>query len=122
MKLNLIKFAILSAIVGLSINANAQSPLVENGASKTRIVVGDNKNDLVAAELLQNFIEQISDCRIKIITNEKYRDGDIVIGNFQIDKLDHLKELSKELSEDGFAITNTDGRLSIINGGGHGSA
>jgi len=94
--------------------------IVKDGKASARILA-DKKNhiDSRAAELLRDFIERISGAKIEILPAEsKAQKGDILIGNFQLP----VQGIAAEnITEDGFALTTTDGYIRVVNGTGMGS-
>ncbi|MDR0845192.1 MAG: DUF4838 domain-containing protein [Tannerella sp.] len=94
------------------------SSLVKNSLPQGRIIVTTNDApDEKAAALLQDFVQRISGAKLSIRHNELPKKGDIAIGNGKTN--DAVSK--KDLTEDGFRITNSDGILRIVNGGGKGS-
>ena len=102
------------------LNGQAQIEMVKNGKTVSRILVDKtNATDLRAAELLQNFTEQITGAKPEILPAEsRMNKGDILIGNFQLPangiNIDNI-------TEDGFALTTNDGYIRIVHGKGNGS-
>jgi predicted alpha-1,2-mannosidase len=91
--------------------------LVKNHRPKAQIVITTNDAvDEKAAFLLRDFIERISGARLAI-GHDHLRRGDVAIGNGGANS--HVDR--KDLTDDGFRITNTDGILRIVSGGGHGT-
>lgn len=91
---------------------SAQVVLVKGGKAKGRIVRahGDAQTE-AAATLLQDFIERVSGVELPIIREaDKLRKGDVVIGG-----------AASHDVEDGFEITERDGRLYVNTGGGSGA-
>ena len=96
----------------------AQMPLVQDGKSTTRIIIStDDTADKEAARLLQTFVKKISGAELPVLQNVNARKNDIVIGNGNQNRQIKINDLT----EDGFRITNTDGILHIVSGGGKGS-
>lgn len=103
---------IISLLTAITINANAQITVVDNGKPVSRIVVDkDNHTDMQAAELLQDFVKRISSAELKIIDTDRLRKGDIVIGHGD----------KTGLSEDGFRLVTDNDRLYISSGGDKGT-
>jgi hypothetical protein len=94
--------------------------VVKNGKAFSRILADKADSvDLQAAELLQDFIEQITGVKLEIVPAESgIRKGDILIGNFQlpVEGID-----TGNITEDGFALMTTDGYVRIVHGTGKGS-
>lgn len=97
----------LSAFAGV----NAQLPLVREGKPVARIVTENNPVDTRAAELLQDFVQRITDARLPIVVSAIPRSGDVVIG----------KGDRKGLTEDGFRLATENGKLFISSGGDKGT-
>jgi hypothetical protein len=109
---------ILAAAMCCPAKVEAQTTLVENGKAKGRIVVAaSNKADNTAAAVLQDFVQRISGCRLAIVHNERPQKGDVAIGNEGHDKV----VAAKQLTEDGFSLTNRNGVVQIVSGGGKGT-
>jgi hypothetical protein len=115
MKLNTsaAKRAVIGMLLPLStMAANAQITLVRDGKAKSRIVVADDSSvNHRAAELLQDFVERISDAKLPIVTTAKTKSGDVVIGSGSIEGL----------TEDGFRLAENNGALYISSGGDKGA-
>lgn len=96
----------------------AQVLLVNNKSPSGRIVLtSDNKADVRAGYLLQDFVERISGAKLPVQNVTEIKENDIVIGNDGFNKF-----VSKDgLSEDGFRLVYTEHTLRIVNGGGKGS-
>jgi hypothetical protein len=112
---------LLFLLFGLAANArkdNVTMTLVENGRPQGRIIVTTHEAaDRQAAALLQDFIQRISGARMEIRHETTSRKGDIVIGN----GAPNNTVPTVDLSEDGFRLTNGDGRLHIVSGGDKGA-
>ena len=93
----------------------AQIEIVKNGKAISRILVDkSDANDMRAAELLQDFTERITGAKLEILSaDNKMKKGDILIGRFQ---LPVTGIITQNITEDGFALTTTDGYLRIIQG------
>jgi hypothetical protein len=101
-----------------SVPAGAQTPLVEKGKPKGRIIVATHHAaDEQAALLLQDFVQRISGARLAILHGGTPQKGDVAIGN---GTANHAVATTA-LTEDGFRITNRDGILRIVSGGGRGT-
>lgn len=102
-----------------SFSLTAQVAIVKNNKPTSRIIVNPKDSiDYRAAVLLQDFIKRISNADIPILPNStKTKKGDILIGNFQ----SYPKQWDKEISEDGFHISSTDGNIRIVGGEGKGT-
>lgn len=94
-----------------TIRVTAQIPLVKEGKPMARIVTENNATDNRAAELLQDFVQRITNAHLPIITNGSPRKGDVLIGQGD----------TKGLTEDGFRLATDKGRLYISSGGDQGS-
>ena len=98
----------------------AQIEIVKNGKAISRIIVDKtDATDVQAAELLQDFAERITDVQLEILpAGSGMKNGDILIGNFQLP----VKGINTaDITEDGFALTTTDGYIRILHGKGNGS-
>lgn len=94
-----------------SFGTYAQMALVKNKKPASRIVCLDNSPaNKDAAELLNDFIQRISDTTLPVVENVKLRKGDVIIG-----------EKTAEAGEDGFVIECVDDRLHIRTGGDKGA-
>ena len=93
--------------------------IVKDGKALARIFADkSNAADLQAAELLQDFIERITDAKTVILeTESEIKSGDILIGNFQLPVNGVCADCIKE---DGFALATNDGYIRIA-GAGKGS-
>ena len=101
-----------------AIPTRAQMALVEQGKPKGRIVVTTHQAaDEKAAALLQDFVQRIGGARLAILHDGTPQKGDIAIGNGTANRA----VLTEDLTEDGFRITNRDGILHIVSGGGRGT-
>ena len=89
----------------------AQTVLVQDGRPATRIVATANPVDREAAVLLQDFVQRMTTTQLPIVEGGKSRPGDIVIGQGN----------REGLTEDGFRLETSDGRLYISSGGDKGS-
>ncbi|WP_353331629.1 DUF4838 domain-containing protein [Bacteroides sedimenti] len=99
--------------------AFAQIVIVKNEKPMARIAVNrDDSIDLKAALLFQDFTNRITGVKLKIISTEKSRRGDVLIGNHQL-PLNNVK--ASDITEDGFYISSTDGYLRIVKGSGKGT-
>lgn len=119
MNLKNLIFIFLLAVLGTP-SLIAQVTIVKEGKPVARIIV--DKNDTIdyrAALLLQDFTERITDTKIEILDkNTRAKNGDILIGNFQLPITD-LNE--SEIAEDGFFLSSSDKKLRIVKNGGKGS-
>ena len=106
-----LKHLLLGAVCVITIPLNAQMTLVKKQKPVARIcVVGDTEADKQAATLLQDFIGRISKANLPIVSHERPRKGDVVIG-----------ETHAEAGEDGFLLKTEDDKLYIRTGGDKGS-
>jgi hypothetical protein len=117
-----IKYFIITVLIVagwlFAIPAGAHTVLVEKGKPKGRIMVtSQNAADNKAAILLQDFVQRISGARLAVVHGGTPQKGDVVIGNGAPNRL----VPTKDLTEDGFRITNSDDILRIVSGGGRGS-
>lgn len=91
---------------------NAQVKIVDQGKTNSRILINEavpvNRE---AAVLLQDFINRISGIMLPVMSSDKPRKGDVVIGEGNI----------SQLTEDGFRLQTDDGILYISSGGDKGS-
>lgn len=89
---------------------SAQVTLVKNRKPVSRIICLDaSAENKEAATLLNEFIFRISGTRLSIITDAKFRKGDVVLGG-----------KTKDAGEDGFLIECADGLVSVKSGGDKG--
>ena len=90
--------------------ASAAVTLVENGASRSRIILANNDDATrTAASLLQDFVGRISGAKLEI-SSAKPRKNDVVIGE------------KCSAGEDGFCISSEGDILRIKSGGDRGAA
>lgn len=90
----------------------SQIQITKNGKPTARILSENTTADSTAAVLLQNFIEKISDARLPILSaTMPSKKNDIIIG----------KGSTEGLTEDGFRLRTSKGRLYISSGGDKGS-
>jgi len=115
------KIILAFLLLGLTVSAtemNTSVVLVAKGLPKGRIVLTTHDaTDEKAAVLLQDFVQRISGARLVIVHNELPRQGDIAIGN----GAQNNAVPTKDITEDGFRLTNRDGVLRIVSGGGKGA-
>jgi len=98
---------------------SAQFVIVRNGNAKVRIAIDKNDSiDVKAALLLQSFTEKVTGAKLNIISKEKAKTGDVLIGNFQLPI--NSFDVSK-IAEDGFYLSTKDKNLRIVKGIGKGS-
>lgn len=91
---------------------SAQMKIVQNGKPAARIIADPAiPTDMRAAELLQDFVQRISDARLEITDTDQPRKGDILIGEGN----------QQGLTEDGFRLKTDNGRLYISSGGDKGT-
>lgn len=98
---------LLSAFAGVQ----AQIPLVREGKPVARIVTEKKSVDTRAAELLQDFVQRMTNARLPIVVSETLKKGDIVVGRGN----------TEGLTEDGFRLVTDNGKLFISSGGDKGS-
>ena len=114
-QLFLSSFFVLGLILFVSV-VNAQTSIVERGKVKARIITTNDKTDIQAAELLQDFVKRISGAELAILYKGTPSKNDIVIGDN-----DYNKSIDKNsLKYDGFRLVNKEGVLQIVSGGGKG--
>lgn len=69
--------------------ASAQVVLVHNGKSKSTIIIQENTRvNQIAASLLQQFVEKITDCRLPVSLTRQPRKGDVLIGGPDSENID----------------------------------
>ena len=108
----LLLFLILLLPFTSSLPLLAQVTLVRNGKAVGRIVRahGDAQTE-AAANLLQDFVGRVSGVTVPITRDaDKLRKGDVIIGGAAVSN-----------AEDGFEITESNGRLYVNTGGGSGA-
>jgi hypothetical protein len=91
--------------------------LVNGGKAKTRIVIPTKATDieLKAASTLQDYIEQISGVKLRIVTDNKWeRNNEILLGNVKRYMLDTLD--LEPLQKDGFILRAKNKKLMIAGG------
>ena len=102
--------------------AVAQVTPVRNGKALSRIIVTTHAQaDSIAASLLQDFVQRISQAKLPIVpadeVGKKAKKGDVLIGNGGMNQA----WTSSELREDGFLLSTEDGYLRILTGGDKGA-
>jgi len=106
------KLLLIAAVIPV-LSLHAQITPVKNGVPNSRILITNNHpEEKKAAWLLQNFMEKISGARVPIASGPS-RPGDIIINN-------HAENKNGELREDGFKLSSSNNRLSILSAGGKG--
>ena len=111
------KLTILLALLTLG-SASAQITAVKHGKPMSRIVLTTlDRQDSVAAAVLQEFTYRISSARLPIVAEKTPRKGDILIGN----GASNQKYVTDQITEDGFWMSTEDGFLRIVSGGDKGS-
>lgn len=86
------------------IPTKAQVSLMDNGKTKSRIILADkSQNCRTSANLLQIFLQKISGCTLPIVENQPSRNGDILLGG----------EVSDDITEDGFKLSTQGGIMRI---------
>lgn len=116
-------FIYFSLCLLLFTSCNTKNTLVKEGVAQTKIIVCGNLEDQKAAQLLQNFTEQISGVYLPILFKKedyKAQKGDIVIGNAQ-ELPENLKSKTHQLKEDGFLLAVEEEKVYIYSGGDKGS-
>lgn len=104
MKTTLIKYLIVLGLTMSFPSVYGQVPIVINGKSSSQIVITEPTSiNRTAANILQDFIYKISDCKLCIKEGGDASTGDIIIGN----------STDPKLSEDGFSIVSTDKKITI---------
>ena len=64
------------------IPATAQVVLVDNGKTKSRIILSENDQiNQISANLFQLFLQRISGCTFPIVKGQNAKKGDIIISN-----------------------------------------
>jgi hypothetical protein len=101
----------ISLLLFFCTGLEAQVQLVKEGKPVARILAENNPIDQRAAQLLQDFVQRITDARLPIVIASSPRTGDIVIGKGNTDGL----------TEDGFRLVTDKGKLFISSGGDKGS-
>lgn len=83
---------------------NAQIDLVENGRGKATIVLEDpTEKEWTAANILQLFVQRITDTKLPIVTGQKPKKGDVWIGG----------DSPAGVTEDGYSLFTSNGILRI---------
>ena len=104
MKTTLIKYLTALGLTMSFPSVYGQVPIVINGKSSSQIVITEPTSiNRTAANVLQDFIYKISDCKLCIKEGGDASTGDIIIGN----------STDPKLSEDGFSIVSTDKKITI---------
>lgn len=86
------------------LNVSAQVQLVKNGKSKAAIVLEeDTRVNRTAANILQLFIQRISDSQLPVVSGKEARKGDILIGG----------QAPAGVTEDGYSLSTAGGILKI---------
>ncbi len=97
----------------------SQIVLVKGSKPKAQIVVDENDSiDMKAALLLQTFSKKITGAELNIVSPEKKKKGDVLIGKFQL-PVSGLN--TSDIKEDGFYISSNDAYLRIVGNSGKGS-
>ena len=95
---------IFSFIFVFTLPIRSQVKLVDQGKTRSRIVLADpNPLNRTAANILNLFVGKISACQLPIVQGTKPNKGDVVLGGTPI----------SEVTEDGFNISTKDGILRI---------
>ena len=93
------------------IPATAQVVLVDNGKTKSRIILSENDQiNQISANLFQLFLQRISGCTFPIVKGQNAKKGDIIISS----------KTPAGVTEDGFSLSTKDGILRI-SGSGNGT-
>lgn len=104
MKNSILKFSIFFFLLGICHPNQAQVSLINNGKTKSRIILRSNtQTDRTSAYLLQRFIHQISGCTLSVTKGGQFSPGDILIGG----------ETPSGVTEDGFHLSTQGGVLKI---------
>lgn len=112
------KFILLLFLLSVQFSFS-QIILVKGTRAKARIVVDQKDSiDLKAALLLQSFAKKITGASLAIVSKEKMKSGDVLIGNFQL-PVSGLN--ATDITKDGFYLSSKDNYLRIIGGSGKGS-
>lgn len=97
----------------------SQIVLVKGSKPKAQIVVDENDSiDMKAALLLQTFSKKITGAELNIVSPEKKKKGDVLIGKFQL-PVSGLN--TSDIKEDGFYLSSNDAYLRIVGTLGKGS-
>lgn len=89
---------------GATLSAQAQVDLVKNGRAKATIVVSEpTAVNLQAARMLQRFVKESTGAELPLQQQGKAQKGDVIIGG----------PAAPGITEDGFALTTTNGTLQI---------
>ena len=117
-----IKAIVTLLAFGMMIHSSkAQVTLVKEGKLQSRIVISsEEKTDITAASILQDFVKRISGASLPIIKNQHSQKGDVIIGNDPHSTQIFSSDLPK-LSEDGFLLSTENGCIHILSGGDKGS-
>lgn len=102
-------FCIILLLWG-AMSAHAQVSLVKDSKPVGRIITGNAPVEIRAAELLQDFVQRITNTQLPILKGSTPQKGDVVIG----------KGDTAGLTEDGFRLKTEKGILFISSGGSQG--
>lgn len=104
MKNKILKSLIILWLSIFTLTLHGQVQIIKDGKSTSKIVLSEpTKTNYTAANILQDFLQKISGCRLIIQEGGNVSKGDIVIGNSS----------DSILSEDGFSLFSNNGRLEI---------
>lgn len=108
MNQTILKLVLLFGTACACISLNAQTSLMKDGKTKSRIILMDNEqSSRTAANLLQNFIRKMTVSQLDIVKGQTPRKGDVAIGG----------ETLSTVTEDGYSISTQGGMLRIAGNG-----
>lgn len=104
MKKHVIGFLAFLGCMPITSKTYAQIQIVNEGKSSSQIILSEpTKINYTAANILQDFIQKITDCKLEIQEGGTISNGDIIIGN----------SLDPALTEDGFSLTASENNIII---------
>lgn len=104
MKKHVIGFLAFLGCMPITSKTYAQIQIVNEGKSSSQIILSEpTKINYTAANILQDFIQKITDCKLEIQEGGTISNGDIIIGN----------SLDPALTEDGFSLTSSENNIII---------
>ena len=110
---------ILSALFIFSCQNRQRSKLVKNGKTAYQIIISDkaNPNDLRAAKILQDYLQQISNANFVINSDtSQVSEYELLIGNTNRKECKDIEKERDGLSEDGFLIRTLGTKLIFAGG------
>ncbi|MFZ4401199.1 MAG: DUF4838 domain-containing protein [Bacteroidales bacterium] len=121
----MIKKIVISGLLLLSFNlGRTQNITLVNKAKSDYCIVLPNKAsnfEITAAQILQDYIQKISGCKISIIDDsKKSKTKEILIGITNRTKDEIIKIKKKSLKVDGYYLYTSDEKLLILGGSGRG--